>query len=130
MALAAALTFVTFMVLTASVRQEAARGIGGAAVGAMALFFLASMLIGWLSGGPARSTRQIVATATSMRNAALCLLMAESSPSGDAVLAPLTAFSLLMVPPNALFTIYNAIRARRAASDIATRPAEPSRDKE
>lgn len=81
MALAAALTFVTFMVLTASVRQEAARGIGGAAVGAMALFFLASMLIGWLSGGPARSTRQIVATATSMRNAALCLLMAESSPS-------------------------------------------------
>jgi BASS family bile acid:Na+ symporter len=107
--------FVTFMIVTNSFRKEAVAAIGGAALGAMALLIAGSMLAGWVLGGPARETRQVLATATSMRNAALCLVIAKNTPSGDAVVTPLIAFSLLMVPPNLLFTLYGTIRARRAA---------------
>jgi len=107
--------FITFMIVTNSFRREAVAGIGGPAVGAMVLLLAASMVAGWLMGGPARDTRQLLATATSMRNAALCLAIAKSTPSGDTVITPLVAFSLLMVPPNLLLTLYGTIRARRAA---------------
>jgi hypothetical protein len=111
--------FIAFMVVTKSYRKEAVASIGGAAVGAMVLFIVASMVIGWFMGGPGRETRQLLATVTSMRNTAVCLAIARNAPSGDVVMAPLIAFSLLMVTPNTLLTVYSAIRnailARRAA---------------
>lgn len=114
-AIVGALSFVGYMVLTKSFRKEALGSLGAPAVGAMALFFGLSMLIGWLMGGPARETRQILATTTSMRNVAVCLAIASSSPAGSVVVTPLIGFSLLMVTPNMLFTIYHAIRRKRAA---------------
>ena len=118
-----ALAFVAFMIVSKSFRKEAVASIGWPAFGAMIALIVGSMAIGWLWGGPVRESRQILATTTSMRNAALCLAIAESTPSGDAVIAPLVAFSLLMVPPNMLFTVYNAIRARKAAGKSAAAPA-------
>ena len=111
--------FVALTILTKSFRKEAVHRIGGPAVGAMLLFIVASMAIGWLLGGPARRTRQILATVTSMRNTVVCLIIAENSPLGVAAMPPLIAFSLLMVAPNTILTIANAIwsrkeRARRA----------------
>jgi len=73
------------------------------------------MVIGWFMGGPVREQRQLLATVTSMRNAAVCLAIARQMPSGGALMTPLIAFSLLMVPPNTLLSLYSAIRARRAA---------------
>ncbi len=115
MSLLALVAFVAFMVATGSLRKEAVGSIGAPAVGAMALFFVASMVIGWLMGGPASESRQVLATATSMRNAALCLVVAQVSPWGDAVMTPLIAFSLLMVPPNMLYSVFNLVRAKRRA---------------
>ena len=114
--------FIAFMMMTKSFRKEAVASIGGPAVGAMVLFIIASMLIGWFMGGPGRDKRQLFATVTSMRNAAICLVIAKNAPSGDAVMTPLIAFSLLMVTPNTVLTVYsairNAIRARKAAGRV------------
>ena len=114
-ALAGVVAFIAFMVATSSARNAAAVDIGLPAVGSMLLFIVVSMVIGWFMGGPTRETRRILATSTSMRNAILCLVIAESSSPGHAVLLPLIAFSLLMVPPNMLYTIYGAVQARREA---------------
>lgn len=112
-ALTGAVSFFAFMVYTGGARREAMAEIGGIALGAMLIFFLLSLVAGWVLGGPARESRQVVATATSMRNVALCLAVANATPQGHAVIVPLVAFSLLMVPPNFLFTMYCALRARR-----------------
>jgi len=114
-ALAGVVAFIAFMVVTGSARRAAAGEIGMAAVGAMLLFILVSIAVGWFMGGPTRDSRQILATSTSMRNAVLCLAIVESSSPGHAVLVPLIAFSLLMVPPNMLFTVYHTIREKRKA---------------
>lgn len=108
------LAFVAFILVTKSFRKEALASIGGLAVGVLLLFIVASMVIGWFMGGPAREKRQLFATVTSMRSAALCLAIANATPAGAAVVTPLVAFILLMVSPNTLLTLYGAIRARRA----------------
>ena len=114
-ALVGVVTFVGFMVETGAARKLAVGEIGTVAAGAMLLFIAASMAIGWFMAGAARDSRQILATATSMRNAALCIAIVENSASGHAVLVPLIAFSLLMVPTNMVFTIYNTVQAKRRA---------------
>lgn len=107
--------FVGFMLLTKDFRKEAVASVGVAGVGAMLLFILATIVAGWLLGGPASDRRHMFATTTSMRGAALALAMARESPERAAILPSLVAFSLLMVPPNTLLMLWGLIRARRAA---------------
>jgi len=114
-ALVGLVAFVTFMVVSGDARQAAAGEIGMVAVSAMFLFIFVSMVIGWYMGGPTHHQRQVMATSTSMRNAALCLAIVEATDPGHAVVVPLVAFSFLMVTPNMLFTIYNAVQAKRKA---------------
>ncbi len=113
-ALAGVAAFVGFMVQTGSIRQLAVGAIGTVQAAAMVLFILVSMAIGWFMAGPERDSRRILATATSMRNVALCMAVVQASAPGHAVLVPLIAFSLLMVPTNLLFSLYNAAQAKRA----------------
>ena len=115
-----AVLFITFMLATKSFRKEAVASIGGAAVGAMLLFILGCMVAGWLLGGPQPGRRQLLASTTSVRNAALAMAVARDTPGAGAVLMPaLVAFSLLMVPPNTLFSLWHRFRARRAAAPQA-----------
>jgi BASS family bile acid:Na+ symporter len=107
--------FIGFMLLTKSFRKEAVASVGGAAVGAMLLFILATMVTGWLLGGPQFERRHMLASTTSMRNAALALAVARDSPEGAIILPSVVAFSLLMVPPNTLLMLWGMIRARRTA---------------
>jgi len=129
LALAGVVAFVAFMVVTGSARQAAAGEIGMAAVGAMLLFIFVSMAVGWFMGGPTPDSRQILATSTSMRNAALCLAIVESSSPGHAVLVPLVAFSLLMVPTNMLFTVYHKVRKKRKAKTASRGQAQGIKDR-
>ena len=115
-----AVLFITFMLTTKSFRKEAVASIGWAAAGAMLLFIVGCMVAGWLLGGPHRGRRQMLASTTSVRNAALAMAVARDTPGAGAVLMPaLVAFSLLMVPPNTLFTLWHQFRARRAAAPEA-----------
>lgn len=114
--------FIAFEIVTKNLRHEAIHRLGWPAVGVMVLFIVASMAIGWLLGGPDRRSRQVLAAVTSMRNTAVCLIVVRYSALGDAALTPLIAFSLLMVTPNTLFSIGNAIWNKRAAAHSAALP--------
>ncbi len=85
-----------------------------AELAAMLGFILGAMAMGWLLGGPSKETRTILATASSMRNAALALMIAVSSFPGSDVGVALIAFSALMIPPNMLFTVYHIVQNRRS----------------
>jgi BASS family bile acid:Na+ symporter len=127
--LISAVTFVVLVVMLLAPRNEAMQKIGGQALGLLLLLLLVSMIVGWLLGGPETGTREVLASATSMRNAALALAIGVTLPNADAVLPALIAFSALMVPPNLILTIVcliaNKRRARRqeSAGPGATAPA-------
>lgn len=112
-ALAGTLSFVVVVVLLWNVRQGAMSEIGTAAVKALFVFVLLSMAIGWFMGGPERGTRQILATTTSMRNVALCLLFTVEGLHGMDIATPLVAFSALMIPPNLLLTLFCMIGRKK-----------------
>ena len=115
LALVGTLAFIGFMVQAKAFKKEAMASIGTPGVAAMLLLILGAMVIGWIVGGPSRESRRVLVSASSMRNTPLCLAIAQNTPSGGAVIMPLVAFSLLMVTPNMLFTVYQAIRTKRAA---------------
>jgi len=77
------------------------------------LFILLTMLIGWLMGGPKKGTRQVLASASSMRNAALALLIVTNAFPNMDYEVPVVAFSALMVLPNMVFTIIMMIWNRK-----------------
>jgi BASS family bile acid:Na+ symporter len=64
-------------------------------------------------GGPERETRRVLAAASSMRNAALCFVIANRAFPGTDVDAAVAAFSALMIPPNMLFALYSGLAGRR-----------------
>jgi BASS family bile acid:Na+ symporter len=119
MALCGTVVFVVVVVLLMAKRKEAMASLTKAELAAMLGMILTVMVGGWFLGGPARETRIVLATASSMRNAALALVIAVNSFPGSNVDVAVIAFSGLMIPPNMLFTLYQIIsnkrRARRAA---------------
>ena len=46
------------------------------------------MLVGWILGGPRKSTRPVPATAGSIRNITLCLAIAEAAEDVDHLISP------------------------------------------
>jgi BASS family bile acid:Na+ symporter len=118
------LVFVTMIMLLMAPRKEAMQQIGGQAVVLLLVLVLLSMLVGWLLGGPETATRQVLASATSMRNVALALAIAATLPDANAVMPALIAFSALMVPPSLLLMVACLIvNRRRARSEGTPAPA-------
>ena len=111
-ALVSAVTFFAVVILLMGMRKNAMNAVGKEAVLYMLLFIAISMGIGWFMGGPERQTRPLLATATGMRNIALCLLVAVNTFPDMDVQTPLVALSALMIPPNMLLTVYTVIRGR------------------
>lgn len=109
------LSFIAMIILTMAMKKQAVRAIGGSGMAAMLILILVSMVIGWVLGGPDKNNRRVLATGTSIRNAAICLLIAQKSFPNTGVDVVVVAFSALMVPPNMLFTLYEIIKKRRSA---------------
>lgn len=100
----ATLIFLLLMWETRLVRRQAFDTIrGGGAVAAMAILLLVSMLIGWLSGGPDRESRRVLATATSMRSIVVVLYVARYCFPGTAVYMVPIVYLSMMVPTNMVF---------------------------
>jgi BASS family bile acid:Na+ symporter len=112
-ALIGSLAFVLFVVLTWSARQAAMSALGAGEVEALLGFIVATMIAGWLGGGPDKETRQVLASASGMRNAALCLAIAARNFPDSGVEVPLVAFSALMIPPNLIFLIGTLVLKKR-----------------
>jgi BASS family bile acid:Na+ symporter len=109
----ATLAFFAFVLLLMPLRKRAISALGSPVVIAMLAFVVLSMVIGWFMGGPDHETRRVLATASSMRNAALAFVIASRAFPDTGVDATVAAFSALMIPPNMLFALYSGVRARR-----------------
>ena len=112
--ISARVLFLAWAILVTAEQSRAIRQLGIATLAAMVSLIIGSMLIGWFLGGPQHQNRRILATATSMRNVALCAVIAsESFPGTNADIA-IVAFSALMVTPNSLWLLYeNYSKTRR-----------------
>jgi bile acid:Na+ symporter, BASS family len=109
----AKLLFLAWGLLVTAEQSRALKQMGIPTLAAMVSLIIGSMVIGWFLGGPQRENRRILASGTSMRNVALCAVIAiESFPQTKVDIA-LVAFSGLMVTPNSLLSLYEKYRERR-----------------
>jgi len=113
--LVSTVSFIAAVFLSMAIKKEAARTIGGAGIAAMLTLILGSMVIGWLLGGPKKAERKVLANSASMRNVALCMLIALTSFPQRNVDEAILAYVLVVIPPNLLFTIYHIAKRRRRA---------------
>jgi bile acid:Na+ symporter, BASS family len=107
------ISFVAMIILTMHIKKGAMGELDVQLVIAMLLLIIGSMFIGWFLGGPDKGMRRVMATSTSMRNAALCIMLAVMGFPERNVDLSLLAFMALMVPPNMLFTVYHSIKEKR-----------------
>jgi len=107
------LSFILFIVFTLEIRKQAMDTLSIGAIGWMLLFIVLTMLIGWVMGGPSKGTRQVLATASSMRNAALCLVIGANTFNCE---LQIVALSALMIPLNLIFTAVLIFWNRKVAS--------------
>ncbi len=113
-------SFVASVIVAASIKKEAMGEIGGAGVAAVAILLGTGMLSGWFLGGPDVASRCVLTSATGIRNAPLCMVIALASFPDSGVGAVVLTFAMLMVPPNLAFTVYHAVKAKRAAAAEAS----------
>lgn len=71
--------------------------IGTGTLGISAIAVGASLSLGYVLGGPARTTREVLATTTAARNAAIALFIATTGFSNPNVLTIVLAFSFIGV---------------------------------
>jgi predicted Na+-dependent transporter len=106
--------FLTWTILVTADQSRAVKQLGFPTLAAMVSLVLGSMIIGWFLGGPRREHRRILATGTSMRNVALCAVIAMNSFPNTRVDIALVAFSALMVTPNSLLLLYENYKRRHS----------------
>jgi BASS family bile acid:Na+ symporter len=107
------LAFVAVVVLTMALKREAKSYITGGTTLFILLFIICSIVIGWIMGGPNRESRGVIATASSMRNIALCIAIATRSFPEMNVVFPLIAFAAYMIPANLIFTILSKVARKK-----------------
>jgi BASS family bile acid:Na+ symporter len=72
----------------------------------MLLLLVASVVIGWLCGGPALATRKTLAVTTASRNAAVGLVIVANSFAGTAAATAVVAFALFSILGTLAFAIF------------------------
>ena len=112
--ISARLFFAAWMVLTFFEQSRATRRMGVRTLAAMVCLIAGSMILGWLLGGSKHQNRRIMASATSMRNVALCAAIALRSFPGTDVDVALVAFSSMMATPASTLVFYEKYKKRRA----------------
>ena len=114
LALVGTVLFVVVVILMLAQRKQAMATLSKTELGVIVGFIILTMIIGWLFGGPSQETRRVLATATSMRNAALCFIIAANGFPDTNVIAAVVAFSGLMIFPNMLLTVYFGIKEKKS----------------
>lgn len=89
-----ALMLITFLVVLAMYYPVLLR-IRLTAFGAMLLLCLASLAVGWISGGPGPGTRKALALTTSFRNASVGMVIAAGGFAGTPVLSAIVAYTVV-----------------------------------
>jgi bile acid:Na+ symporter, BASS family len=115
----ARLLFAAWIIITFFEQSKATSRMGVRTLAAMFCLIAGSMILGWLMGGPKRENRRILASATSMRNVALCAVIALNSFPGTDVGIALVAFSSMMATPASTLALYENYKKRRAKALVA-----------
>ena len=68
-----------------------------AGVAGMLILLAASLVIGWLAGGPGRNNRRTMALTTSLRNVALGLVIASGNFAGSPAMSAVLAYGIVEV---------------------------------
>lgn len=116
MSICAGVLFALEIVFTGALKSAAMKKVGVNGLCAMLILIIASMICGWLLGGPNDGTRRVLTISTGLRNVALCLAIAARSFPGADVDVAVIAFSSLMFPPNAVFTMYHVRKMKKQAA--------------
>ena len=108
-------TFVGLIVLLLVVYSDSMLAlVGTGTLGVSTVVVAASLALGYALGGPARATREVLATTTAARNAAIALFIATAGFSDPDVLTTVLAFSVVGVVGSALLA--SAWRRRSAGA--------------
>lgn len=103
--LLAALAIVVILDLEGTVRVFAAL-VGTGALAVMVLFVLATIVVGWLTGGPTPQNRRILALGTAGRNVNIALFIATGAFPASEADASIVAFAVVMLVVSLLVAWY------------------------
>lgn len=95
--------FITLTVVTSRFKILDTQALGWNGVAAIVVFIGMSWFIGWQLGGPELANRKVLAISTSMRNVAICLLIATSSVVNQNTESMMLGFNMLLTPMNLVF---------------------------
>jgi len=93
--LSTALLVLLVVLLTVAYAGEMRQLVGTGTLLISTVVVVGSLLLGYALGGPAKSTREVLATTTAARNVAIALLIATTNFTEPAVLTIIVAFGLL-----------------------------------
>jgi BASS family bile acid:Na+ symporter len=96
------LVVVTLILAT---QYEMLRTIGLRGWTGMILLLVASLVIGWLSGGPTSATRRALAVTTGLRNAAVGLVIVSTSFAGTPAVTAVIAYSTVSIFGTLLYAL-------------------------
>ena len=111
--------FIIAAVMAGRYKSPAIKLMGTTGIAAIVLLILGAWIVGWLMGGPEIRNRKVLAIASSMRNAGVCLPIASNYFAGTEVTVPIMAFSGLMIPMNMVFALVTG-RALRDPIETST----------
>jgi BASS family bile acid:Na+ symporter len=97
--------FITLTVLTSRLKVLDAQALAWNGLAAIVVFIGAAWFVGWQLGGPELENRKVLAISTSMRNVAICLLIAASGVFSRNAELMMIGFSVLITPINLVFAI-------------------------
>lgn len=108
-------SFIASVLMSMSLRQDSLGDLGTGTTAAMLLFVVVMMTAGWALGGPEQEHRQVLAVSTNLRNVGLVYVIVDNCCGDPLLPAAVLAFMALMVPPNLVFTVFQAIRRKQHA---------------
>ncbi|MBW4672412.1 MAG: Na+-dependent transporter [Cyanomargarita calcarea GSE-NOS-MK-12-04C] len=97
--------FITLTVLTSRLKVLDTQALAWNGLAAIVVFIGMAWFVGWQLGGPELANRKVLAISTSMRNVAICLLIATSSVVNQNTESTMLGFSALLTPMNLVFAI-------------------------
>jgi bile acid:Na+ symporter, BASS family len=97
--------FIILTVLTSKLKVLDTQALAWNGLAVIMVFTGMAWFIGWQLGGPELANRKVLAISTSMRNVAICFLIATSSVVNQNAEAMMIGFSVLLTPMNLVFAI-------------------------
>ena len=97
--------YIALTVLTSSFKELDIQALPWNGLAAILVFIGMAWLIGWQLGGPELENRKVLAISSSMRNVAICLLIATSRVVNDNAELMINGFSAVLTPMNLTLAI-------------------------